>query len=114
MRLSLDLNNVSIPPIARFRTYTKPFHEEKISGNAMSFDALHQDMAKMQKQILELQNQVATLNKQIKSATRLNQPDDIQTERLLIRPPQLGDGSIVNSAGVASLTSLSVHLPTTS
>lgn len=56
-----------------------PLQEEKKSGNAMSLEALYQDMAKMQKQILELQREVATLHKRIKLTTPLNQSDQSQT-----------------------------------
>lgn len=56
-----------------------PLQEEKKSGNAMSLEAIYQDMAKMQKQILELQREVATLHKRIKLTTPLNQSDQSQT-----------------------------------
>ena len=41
----------------------------------------------------------------------LNLPMPIQTERLLIRPPQLGDGSIINAAVVESFDVLKLMMP---
>ena len=41
----------------------------------------------------------------------LDLPMPIQTERLLIRPPQLGDGSIINTAIVESYDVLKVMMP---
>ncbi len=41
----------------------------------------------------------------------LNLPMPIQTERLLIRPPELGDGSIINKAIVESYEVLKLMMP---
>jgi hypothetical protein len=41
----------------------------------------------------------------------LNLPMPIQTKRLLIRPPQLGDGSIINTAIVESYDVLKLMMP---
>ena len=41
----------------------------------------------------------------------LNLPMPIQTERLLLRPPELGDGSIINRAVVESIDVLKLTVP---
>ena len=49
--------------------------------------------------------------KKIMKPILLNLPMPIQTERLLIRPPQLGDGNIINAAVVESYDVLKSIMP---
>jgi ribosomal-protein-serine acetyltransferase len=41
----------------------------------------------------------------------LNLPMPITTARLIIRPPQIGDGNILNTAIIESFDTLKIHMP---